>query len=52
MISRTGNDFLGVFIAGMYAPNKVLQWSQLRSAFFMVSLRSFYHKNYSTILAH
>jgi len=24
--------------------NKVVQWSQLRSAFFLVSLRSFYHK--------
>jgi len=32
--------------------NQAVQWSQLRSAIFVVSLRAFYHKNRSTPQAH
>jgi len=32
--------------------NQAVQWSQLRSAIFVVSLRAFYHKKRSTPQAH
>ncbi len=50
MDMKSQKTLFRIIMNSYISPNKVVQWSQLRSANFMVSLRSFYHKNCSTTL--